>query len=264
MRLPKTNILKPTIKLKAFTLMEILIAASIFAAVMIITTGVLAQSSSSRGKIKAQRDVAEETKKLADLITRNVRESNYPGKVELCTASPCSAPLAVKDFKNGLAIIYIGNFVSNTNNPIGGFRNNITPHNGYVVDDSYTNQGQVLITTDKNKYKVIYAKVAGGVYYKDFNRIDSSGNVLTLSNANIGTVTGYTTRFPENAISNISNIVTNMYFSGFAPDSTSTTKLQPYVQFFIGSKTNNYDTLPPNSRAESVIRSSVTARSFSN
>lgn len=281
MRLMITYNLQLTTKKKAFTLMEILIAATIFAAVMVLTTGILGQSSSFRGKIRATREVSEETKKLADMITRNVRESNFPGKIELCigTLATCTT-FQEKTFVNGTAIIHGIGFTTLGNSLYGSFENESTPASSY--NDGTTNRGQVLVTTTKDKYRVMFASTLKTVYYQEFPRVDSSGGLITLTAANLASVrgnnaTGNVTTL-ANAIGNYSKLATKIYFSGYAPsDDAAAKKQQPYIQFFIRSSTDTravgakngedlsfYNTSPPNSRAMMEIRSSVTVRGFAN
>lgn len=247
--------------------MEVLIASSIFAVIMVMTTGVLAQASNYQTKIKAIRESSEESKRLADLITRNVREASYPARVQLCKTAACTgADTSTLDFKNGIVIIK-GVGVDAATGLWGVFVNNTTPSSEYA-QRNYGTQGQILITTNKDNYKVYFSSQVApvnyyAVYYKEFPRTNASGELITLTSVNIGSVRGPEASFATgNLITDREKLHINTFFSGFAPDDGATVNQQPYVQFYLISKTRNYDALPVNSRARSEIRSSVTGRGF--
>jgi len=60
---------------KGFSLFEILVAGAIFAMVMVIATGVIAQMSGYNKKIRVSKMVSEETRKLAEQISADVRSA---------------------------------------------------------------------------------------------------------------------------------------------------------------------------------------------
>lgn len=273
MRRLTTYNLQLTTYRKAFTLMEILVAAGIFAVVMVITVGIIGQSSSFRTKIKATREASEETKKISDMITRNVKESDSSGKILLCTNSNCATWIE-KSFKNGIAMISGMGFGPSPSYVYGSFQNNNTSNAGLlskVQTDPDSLLGNILITTTKDKYRVMAGSMPDGsgstiggtnkVFYMEFDRIDpATGDVIKLTPVNLADVYG---NLIASSISN-PNLDTKLRFCGFAPDDASTTKQQAYVQFDISSETSGYATKPVNSRAKMEIRSLVTARSFAN
>ena len=265
MKLLTTYNLQLTTRKKAFTLMEVLIAAGIFAIVMVITVGILGQSSTFRSKINAQREASESAKMLADKISRDVRESGFPAKITLCNNKACSAQQE-KVFKSGIAIIKGQGVIDSDARLWGSFVNDSEAVNSFAKKD-YGTQGQILITTTKDKYKVYFSSYIVGVhkavFYKEYQRLNPGGELVTLTSADIGTTRGKD-RFYE-----VDNLITNRikqdvstFFSGYAPYEDATVKQQPYVQFYLISQTKNYDSLLPNFRAKIEIRSAVTARSF--
>jgi len=73
--------MKCNFKQKGFTLIEILVATTIFALVMVITTGVVSRSSAFNSKLRVQRQIQEEILRIADMITRDIRSANASGKI---------------------------------------------------------------------------------------------------------------------------------------------------------------------------------------
>jgi len=260
MRSLPTKNYKLTSKRKAFTLMEILIAASIFAGVMIMTTGVLAQSSSFRGKIKATRDTTEVTKKIADMVTRDVRSADSVAKLQIKAGDP------IYTFDSGIVLIRISGMATN-----GYFIKFSSTPASIVPGDAFSvNTADALVIATKDKYKIYLSagsSTPGGVFYKEYPRLNANGTVYLLTGDDIGHVLRQNVAVPvaneANRISS-SNASSIMIMTGFAPDGNATEKGQPYVRFRIMSKTKDYDTLPPSSRSKMEILSTVTVRNFAN
>ena len=125
-----------TTRRKAFTLMEILVTAMIFAAIMIIATAVLAQSSTFRIKLSEIRKTSEEARRLADQITRDVRSANSPIKIE--SGSAPSTIITV--IPNGLALVFCNR------NPVFCVpKNSITPPVAKIPDPSDLSGSMVLL-----------------------------------------------------------------------------------------------------------------------
>lgn len=239
--------------------MEILIAASIFAGVMIMTTGVLAQSSSFRGKIKATRETSEVTQKIADMVARDVRSAS--GVVKITPSSGGFSPVYTYD--SGVALIMVRGIsctmMFNTPTSI-------------VPGDAFDNtMADALVIATGDKYKVYLSagsSIPGGVFYAEYPRLDANGGVITLTGANLRNVllrdiTDSSTIDESHRISSL-NASTIMIMTGFAPNENAAAKVQPYVQFRIMSKTKDYDTLSPNARSKMEVLSTVTVRNFAN
>ena len=257
MRFLKTKNYQPKTNRKAFTLMEILIAASIFAIVMVIATGVLGQSSSFRGKIQAMRDTSEDAKKISDMITRDARGAGYPARLTLTLAG---VPTSF-DFKSGIIMIE-----KNATGDVNSLACYGTPclnsYPSYTLGIG-TSGGAVLILADKDNYKIYHYNYANpayppsfSMYYKTIPRLNASGAVIAL------TTSDFTA--PDSTFTKINSDNTDIRFSanGFAPDDTSTTKQQPFIRFSLTAETKGYTSKPKNSRAQITIQSAVTARSF--
>jgi prepilin-type N-terminal cleavage/methylation domain-containing protein len=223
-------------KLKGFTLMEVLVSAVIFSVVMVITTGVIAQGSTYGTKIKAMRETSEETRRLADMITRDVRSANVATRV---MSGDVISGITYHNYKNGIVLF-------NCTIPISSCSivGNLSPI-------ASTTPANTLLISTKNSCKVYRNNVKsdGRNYVESLTMILSSGEcTLPLGSS-------YT------EISSPNND-TKIDFSGFAPEDTSVIKQQPYIQFMITSKTKGFDTLSPTQRAQAELRGMVTGRSF--
>lgn len=277
--------------LTGFTLMELLIAATIFAAVLVIATGILGQSSSFRGKIKATREVSEDTKRLADMITRDVRSANITGTVR---ARVINNNYIDMTFKNGLALLNCPKQMQAADPTVGCYFVDYSVANGaYLNEDSVLanlNGGvanTLIIFSNASgtpAVKVYYSveeteNINGAdvtynqLYYREFAGENSfcsyysaaSPNTPIIYNADHcpGPTCVYDADYKIKNPYTDTRIIFNGYTRG--EDGTTLTSLQqPFIKFFIRSRTKNYVNLPPNSRAKMEIRSSVTARSFAN
>lgn len=141
---------------KGFTLIEVLIATAIFAVVMIMTTAVVSQSVGFQSKIRAVRQSSQESRKLADLISRDIRSAKGSFKIAFNTGT---GPNQSVEFKNGMGVfgcIYGG-----------GCKN---------YDDflSGTSPANALVIADGKKLKIYwFVRVnAKAVYYYEYDLTD--------------------------------------------------------------------------------------------
>ncbi|MEK9156011.1 MAG: type II secretion system protein [Patescibacteria group bacterium] len=63
-------------KTPGFTLMEILIAATIFAVMMVLVTATTTQAITYQRKLKAMRGVSENARRITDMLTRDIRQAD--------------------------------------------------------------------------------------------------------------------------------------------------------------------------------------------
>lgn len=261
-------------KLKAFTLIEILIASTIFAGILILTAATLAQSGVYQSRLTAMREASEESRKMADLLTREIRSANSPFTMLLHGTN--------YSFKNGVAILDCrwpdtGGVYCN---PV----NNNVPSSTLNLDSPFVSiNAEFIVISTKESYKIyaaetlelfhpsVITEIPFGVYYKEFPKssyptisetdiaglIDPDGNNI-ISKKKLqsdGTYQGaYDTR---------------INFGGFCPDddyikNNPTKNQQPYVQFYLVSRSKYYNDQARNSRYQSMIRTAVTLRSYNN
>lgn len=259
---------KPTQFRKAFTLLEVLIATSIFAVVMVMTTGVIAQSTNYQSKTTALRSASEEAARISDAISRDLKTAEGP----LTIKSSAALPTAVGTiFKNGVALTDLN----------GGTFNYVVSPVVYSSSAAMTPaiyRASVVIINTKDEIK-FYANGVDVVYGATCSKtvIDScnlagngwwSNNELKLKNAVSQNLITEKIAKTVNIISTsgINNgLDTEVAFSGFtALNPAGAFKIQSYISYYVHSRTKDFDTLSPNNRAEAYLRSMVTMRNYQN
>lgn len=242
---------------KGFTLMEVLVATAIFAVIMVIVTATVAQTSSYRTKLKAMRETSEETRRLADMITRDVRSANKPINVD-SIASP-------SDARSG---IYLWLVHGPT---IDMSRYSIGPHTNYDTASMYCVGVPIqcfdfirfMVLANSNEYIFYYTRVIDGQGYLFRKTYPSSGDLSSLITVNF--LCSYSDPLcfvgnEDNAISN-KDLNVNLDFAGYAPlDVFSPNLQQPFVKFKITAAT--LDQSDKNSSYTTEIDSTVTGRSY--
>lgn len=224
---------------KGFTLIEILIATAIFATVMVIAVATISSSMDYRNKLKEIRTTSEEVQRIADMITRDVRETR--GDMDKITFDNTPAN-AKTDYKKGIILLKCNwgpsNYCQN------------------IADSAIADSGaDTMILFSKNSLS-IYAVKEGKLYYLK-NSTPTPDTILYDNPSDLISNDSY-------IISDSSNYI-NLDFGGYAPKA-STVLLQPYLSFKIKSKTGpnagDYDTLPSGMRGRAEIDSSVTMRNY--
>ena len=234
----------------AFTLIEILIATAIFALLMVVTSGIVAESSGYQAKIKALRNASIETRKVADFISNEVRSANGSGTINYEN----SGGLKSKTYSSSLAI-----FACDTENcdPV---HLDDTGALGFAKADRTNLQGNVLITFAKED-NIVHAHILaynsadeGKLYLKnvsgDFNLNDEFGSM------------GEDDLCSGKSVTDETGVGLAVNFGGFAPATDDSHLRHPYVTFLASAKTWGYDDLAPVQRATASIRSMVVIRSY--
>ena len=279
---------------RGFTLLEILVAAAIFALVMVFATATIARSVSSRSKLRAMRLTSEASRNVTDMLTRDIRQANAEGTINDVGNSK------EYKFKNGIALL----FCSANSGILNGtcrLLNNEVPYNFSSATealefknwdtDPYHIQSvavpptfapaNVIVIFNENWTKVYYAEKdvkycsvpcdpnGYALYYKKYDPIAAididennfDNNTLLSGSAQINKV--------ENKINNIfteDSAEAKVFFGGYAPNNKALKMQQPYVQLYIGFRSvyglKNYDQLLTNERASVEIITTVTGRSY--
>lgn len=226
-------------RLKAFTLLEILVASSIFAIVMVLAVGIIGQVSIYQGKLKAIQNVSKESRKLANQITEDVRSANSP----ITVTSVNSEVSDENKFKNGLALYKCSDVDS-----CSAANQNGSYYNGFLSSGTANNANVLIAANDKN-YKIYWSSSDGQLHYakNDYTTTIALSEILS-----------------EISGKNISTNFVSINLAGFCPNDGASSTFQPYVDFYITVKTKNYDTLSRNQRYQTNIRSMATSRSYNN
>lgn len=243
-------------KKKGFTLLEILIATVIFAAVMTITTGVVAQSAGFQMKLREVRRVSEETRRINDLLITNIKNAGAEGIV---TADQDKVE-TTKTFMKGLVLF---DCFAESGNDYCEFRHftsddpldvGLDPSSYSRVSDVDSKANTLVIFYKSNeltKYKIYQNYSMGGV--NALFVLEGTGNSINLPDLLLSI------RQTSNKISGKDDF--SAKFGGYCPEKSSTLNLQPFV--FLSLKSESGKNLADqNQKATASLRSAVTARSY--
>lgn len=221
----------------AFTLIEILIASAIFATIMVMTAGIISQSSTYQEKIKAMRETADDTRKLADAITGNVRSAKGETTVRFEN----------NDYSSGVIMLFCDTKVCKA-------VNNTTAESGAA---------NTLVTFSKDSYKVIYAFGDPNVNARVYALSSAAGATPAVSIPGLlNNAAGFvSTMTAADKLTTRSGYASSLVLNGFAPFDGKWNS-QPYVKFTLVSKTPNYDSAPVTRRAIITLQSSVALRNY--
>ncbi len=228
-------------KTKGFTMLEVLIATSLFVVVLVITIGTVGFSAGFQNRISSQKRATDEIRRISDLITRDVRSATSEAKIVQGTDSI--------SFKNGLVEL---NCIESCQ-----IKNNIIP-SAEVSGDNYQNGANVLLIATADSYKVYFSEGNStkfpAIYFKEIK-------FSTLKNNAISTQEIMNIRTNDYLISS-SKLDTKIGFGGYCPNESVGSLLQPYAQYYIRSQSKNYVTSRVQDRAQATLRSSVTSRKY--
>lgn len=264
--------------------MEILVATVIFVAIMVIATGVIAQGSSYSGKIKRLRETSQDARRLADMITRDIKAANAPVILnsellhdatpsDFCDQGPDAGTTVT--FKSGLVILAWRRAVDGyTANP---------EIQSYCIDEWYKIPDGLFYGNGHGYYDARMLVVG----LKDKTRVYATAQDLTVS-PRVHRV--YMKEFPSGAtlmpsdlpgIIDSANLISNpnygaiIGFGGYAPPSStnsgkplsSTIRQQPIIRFIVTVQSSTYQhndlVVPIVHRGEqAVIQSMVTSRNY--
>lgn len=135
-------------KIKAFTLIEVLLATAIFATILVMTTAVVGQSSTYRTKLIEERKAGEAVRAAADMLSTDLRAKTVPGTLRYYD-SDFGDPSVTYEFKSGIAELFCSETVLRAPDgmePKGGCAvvNNRVPYAGLI---SQNNGGDPYLNT---------------------------------------------------------------------------------------------------------------------
>ncbi|OQA04137.1 MAG: hypothetical protein BWY68_00497 [bacterium ADurb.Bin400] len=243
---------------KAFTLLEVLIAATIFATIMTMATGTVSQARSFQSRLARSREVSEDVRRIADLVTREVRETR--GGMWLRVID--------KDYYRGMVLFncdLAANVCTTTNNTrlYNGDPNPMGGTTGERLSSGFVN-GLLLYDTDS--YRVFFLDAPNAqVYYKEQNSV-LQVNTVNSSDRFANFIRGITSD-SDNRISrtgesgSIVQYDTYIRFTGFTPSGRDFDK-QPFVHFTLEARVRNNSLLTDADKASAIIRTMVTSRNY--
>ncbi|OQB05260.1 MAG: hypothetical protein BWY19_01111 [bacterium ADurb.Bin212] len=232
---------------KGFTLLELLIASSIFAIVMLITTATFTWASSYNNKLGEMRKTSLTARKIMEMLSQDIRMAN--GDIKLIRGGAPGSP-----WISGEVVVLrcsapsISSCVPNTS-----FQNN--------ADVVFNQNNNALLIAQKDREKVVLYRLNNGSF--------SRSEVKYLSSYDLAH-TGLPLRggvpwSDAGATSNINSTGTDVevQFAGYTPKVESATrKQQPFVKIRLVAQSENYDDLAPAFRSRIELQTSVTTRFY--
>lgn len=249
---------------KAFTLLEVLIATSVFAIVMVMTTGAISSSSNYQAKIKAMRDVNNSSNKIADSIARDLRSAEGEIKVK------ANAGASAVTFKNGVALALCDASACTLKDNTAPADNFGNPDANVLIINTKDSSGNAIWKVYTINNNVVYLTSAEPDHYLHFTSYDAASKTYalllksTLNSLITNLMSAPGINDDTHALSDSNTTENSVIFSGFTYVDGGTTRAQSYVSFSVTSKTKNYDILAsrPSERASTTIRSMVTMRNY--
>jgi len=222
---------------QGFTLLELLIATTIFAIVMMMALGAITDSANYLAKLKAMRVSSEESRRIADILSEDIKKANTELSVTFNDSSGTTQTGVL--YKSGIALFDCDSVtlkcgpkhselasISTSDSLASEFMANTLvlaekDNSGAVKYKVYYNDS---VSTDKMLY---YTEVTNrtNLDLTNLNNINKAGNEISGGNV------------PELDLMN--DVVIN--FGGYAPNSTTmqtaANRQQAYVFYNINVKT---------------------------
>lgn len=275
---------------KAFTLLEILIGTAIFAAVMVLTTGIVAQSAGYQTKIKEMRRVLQIQKSLSESLSTDIQQASLPFTVKLNSDPAPDGGIEVGEYqyKNGVGIFKAVPNFSYTVRTHHFLTSPIALSEPSDPNDIFTEipDSNLVLIFSKNvsgiaKYKIYYHYYENDgyeVYYKEGDAfLSANGFYAFNSKADPDTAD------PDRTLASIldemkavtatyriagdDNTDVKLYFAGYAPDQAaivadSQNKQQANIIYNIRTSTKDFDNKSVLERARTEIKTTITPRSY--
>ncbi len=273
---------------KAFSLIELLIASTIFALIMVVVTATFGLSSSYSGKLIQMRRVSQQSRETIDMLSRDIRQANGSidmvvkagdtsvkvGEITLlnCTGdssgfNPYMTKNCVLNSSSGIteSTLYVNRLESVVGSP-----------SEYVYTSSRTaNNANALLILRRNHDKAImYRALKNNLEDPDANyrlvrkEIDININLINLDN-NFGNPYENNNYKdiddPINswAVAGEKSVSTKVCFSGYAPGKNLLLKKQqPYVEIWARMQTWDYETSAKTSRYQNDSQTTVETRDY--
>lgn len=266
-------------KYSGFTLIEILIGTLIFAAVMVMTTGAVGQSVGYQSKVRAIRQTSAESRRLAEMISRDVREA----RGDFTVAYTDSTGSQKAEYDSGLALFNCSATKCTVKTEAKNIINeDITSANNInIVSPSELGSANTMLVKSENKIKIyfFYRGTAQVIYYYEYDPLlmsdgkflESDGTTLhTLEQVlasrggavphKDGLIAGNVDTWanPTNSVE-LKTVLLSLQF--YTPPKGTVKTKQVFIRFRIISELGSLAN--PREHSVSIISTTVTSRNYS-
>ncbi len=222
---------------KGFTLIEVLIASTIFAMIMVMAVGIFSWASAYNSKLREMRKTGQDSREIMNMISDDIRQANG------------SATL-----KNGFNNVTIGELaILKCDSPV-----NCSVIESYQTtkDDSVdlgdTERNNALVIVDKkNNVVVMYSEIDSGDVVRKAVDYNPELDLINFA-ASI-----------EQSIVNSSGVDVFLGFAGYAPKrNVQDRDAQPHIKIKILAQTEDYTNIEKTFRTELNLETTVTSREY--
>lgn len=258
-------------KRNAFTLLEILMASTIFAIALMITMSTISWASAYNNRLTEMRKVSLTGRKIMEMISDDVRKANGSVTVSglgdvfttgelaiLCNEGTTDRFGELQHTYNLESYRLCAFKVSNL--PSNAQMSSMYPIHNTTESSKYSN---VLMIINENDNKVIFYRGLEdenneSEHFGDIIRYELPyATTIDLSEEDINTSIKHEQIINENGVD------TFVYFGGFTPKyDDQNRKSQPFVKMDIQSKTENYDILTAQYKSKIDLTTTVETRSY--
>ena len=223
---------------KGFSLIELLVATTIFALALVIAFGAFTLTLGNQSFVQANADVNTEGDRIARQLSDDIINANGVG----------AATVGLTTYDNIKSLIFLNNDGYIIGSGIGGYGNGICYYREQTSCDRTAN---TLILYYKNPDKV-------KVYYWDHIH----GNLWSKSNNDSSIlITDFNTfRLSITDRVNSDKVEVNRFSLTGATCSSAQCNQQPFAGIDLGVRTKSYDSKPPAKRAKFYIQTRVESR----
>ncbi len=223
---------------KGFTLIEVLIAATIFAMIMVMVVGIFSWASSYNSKLREMRKMNQDGRKIVNMISDDIRQANGSVSIVLGFSTVSIGELAVLNCANLNSCTVDSSYLSDIDNNID-------------LESAPYNNGLLIINNKDDK----------AVFYLEYNN-----NVIrsekTIAELNLGfyEITPLPVDAEDYYINN-NGVDVKLGFAGYTP-LIDGREAQPCVKIKMLAETEDYDNVHKTFRANLNLETTVSSREY--
>lgn len=223
---------------KAFSLIELLVATTIFAMALVIAFGAFTLTLGNQSFVQANADVNSEGDRIARQLSDDIINANGVG----------AATVRSTTYNNIKSLIFLNNDGYIIGSGIGGYGNGICYYREQASCDRTAN-ALILYYKNPNKVKVYFwNQLTGNLWSKTFD-----GASISIAN-----LSDFRSSITDKV--NSDKVEVNRFTLTGATCSSALCNQQPFAGIDLEVRTKGYDSKPPAKRAKFIIQTRVESR----